>query len=632
MKYKRRYKAVIFYPLFALLIFALYGGCLLAFARVMGEDARDVVVFQPHLHYPLLARFLIQPALFASASLIIFLFPAFFFLLPFRARFKNGLEFLLVVFPVNIVILALAVSVYKAVAARPLTRTSFFLITIFLTVLAGLYSQVFKRKRSTAEARPLVEPALWIRLLIGLALVLALLFIFRDKVFLEDFNDDGAETFQLARSLKSHMLPYWDFEIKGKWGTYVVNPALVDSSPCLFLTLLLGESAGAARLLFFIYLWCIYLSFLALVGVREKEEGAITDSAPGFLSILILCLFLVLFALIMSFKAGWHPLFTDILANPYWNLFAFLLNAAIYFLLTKREALFVFFGLLMCLVLYSGPIFLFSMLLFYLVVFKESRRWLLRPAAWLVSLGCLVVLLYLLHGWRSGYLLGWKMVLDREYFSDYLAGGVSLSGNLQFIGKCFIFFGGLPLVLAIILFARFKEKDRISLWLALVAILYLVVIFGKEIKAWHYITPIAAVPLIIFLRMSPLLERKRISRLLAALTMCSLVLIIALLWPWHYSVHTDYRELGKKTCMLFAREEEAVEAARRILHKELFKEGLSEHVWVEYAEVALKPRRSCDYYLTSERKPPLPGLKLLVQVKGKAYLYGRQGKGEEIGK
>ena len=84
--------------------------------------------------------------------------------------------------------------------------------------------------------------------------------------------------------------------------------------------------------------------------------------------------------------------------------------------------------------------------------------------------------------------------------------------------------------------------------------------------------------------------------------------------------------------MLFAREEEAVEAARRILDKESLKEGLSEHVWVEYSEVTLEPSESCDYYLTPEKKAPFAGLKLLTQVKNKAYLYGRPEKGEEIGK
>jgi hypothetical protein len=603
----------------------IYISSIFALANLTDEAWSKASLFQPDFNYPPLVRFLIQPLLVATSGLIVFLFPAFFFLLPYRQRFKSGLEFILVVFPINIVILALAVSLYKAVAAQSLTRTSFFLISVFLTAVAILYAQVFGKRRSVG---PVIESHLRIRLLIGLLLIVALLFIFKDKVFLEDFNGDGVESFQVMRSLKTHLLPYWDFEINGKRGTYVGNPSLVDPLPPLFLTLLLGETAGAARFAFFIYLLCIYRSFLAIANFREEAGGRKSARGANFFVILPIGLFLVLFTLIMSFRAGWHPIFTDILGTLRVVLFTLFLNCTIYFLLTRRSVLFVFFAFLMCLVLYTGPLFLLFLLIFYPLVFKEKRRWLLKPAVWLISLGCLVVLLYFIHGWRAGYLREWRMVLNREYFYGYLAGDVNFRGNLQFLSKCFVYFGGIVLLLAIVLFARFKERARVSIWLALVTILYLAVIFGKEIKAWHYITPIAAVPLIVFLRMNSLLRRRTIAGVLTGLTTCSLLVIVIILWPWKYSVHTDYRKLGERSCMLFSRRQDAVEAARLILDEETIKKGLSEHVWVEYARVSPGPQPGYDYYLTSRRKAPLTGLRLLVPVRGKAYLYGREKEGE----
>lgn len=60
MEYKGRYKPVVLCSFFALVIFVLYGGCLLVFGGVMGEDARDEVAFEPDVNYPLLGRFLAQ--------------------------------------------------------------------------------------------------------------------------------------------------------------------------------------------------------------------------------------------------------------------------------------------------------------------------------------------------------------------------------------------------------------------------------------------------------------------------------------------------------------------------------------------------------------------------------------------
>jgi len=73
---------------------------------------------------------------------------------------------------------------------------------------------------------------------------------------------DSLETFGLAHSLRTHLLPYWDLEYADKFG-YVFTDTPLYPYVALFAILLFGESFAAVSLLSVSFIIMIFSSVLA---------------------------------------------------------------------------------------------------------------------------------------------------------------------------------------------------------------------------------------------------------------------------------------------------------------------------------------------------------------------------------
>src|SRR5574340_254389 len=100
-------------------------------------------------------------------------------------------------------------------------------------------------------------------LAIGLVAAVASAWVFFPEQFLQCFTLDGTESYELARSLKGHFLPYWELETwhwqqGNQLGTVVVNPALVNSYWTFALQCLLGVKELPTRLPYWVWWMAVF--------------------------------------------------------------------------------------------------------------------------------------------------------------------------------------------------------------------------------------------------------------------------------------------------------------------------------------------------------------------------------------
>ena len=119
--------------------------------------------------------------------------------------------------------------------------------------------------------------ALWRRwgggMMIGVVAVAAAVILFRRECFVQCFDGDGTELFDLARSLRGHFLPYWEIEVAERFGTVIVNPSLINSYWTCGLQMLLGENELATRLPYWVWWLGIFGAMLTMVQPAGGKTG-----------------------------------------------------------------------------------------------------------------------------------------------------------------------------------------------------------------------------------------------------------------------------------------------------------------------------------------------------------------------
>ncbi len=193
-------------------------------------------------------------------------------------------------------------------------RGSFLVAWLVWTAALGYFARFREFSPGTCAGRhPAQVPGLnivfrpnlhhFLAAILGIAAVAMCLVLFHREIFLQCFNGDGTELDELARSLRQHLLPYWEIEPTGKFGTAVVNPLVTSSYWTLGFQVLLGDGELPTRLPYWI--WWLGIYFTAMKMVRPLVP------APP----LPLALVLSLSALWYTFYTGYDPYQGDI-ANP----------------------------------------------------------------------------------------------------------------------------------------------------------------------------------------------------------------------------------------------------------------------------------------------------------------------------
>ena len=462
-------------------------------------------------------------------------------------------------------------------------------------------------------------------LLVGLLTVLLAITVFFPEQFVQCFSEDGTETYEVARSLRSHFLPYWELETwqstaarpgqpipESRMGTVVVNPSLVNSYWTCGLQTLLGDGELATRLPYWVWWLAIFAVSYRLVQPRLGKGSWLAAAGLGLTVFLISVLF--------TFYVGYNPYMAD-LANPGVPdaLFTLLVLLAFDCLRQQDRWGWVISMTLASLVLYAGVVLLVltlaSACLWQPIERRETLRWGLRAGGLLLA----VAAFYLGFGWLDGSLPCWVDTLDIEYVNDYLAApaqsNAAWSPVLFHLSSALLFFcyfllccGGAAAIGLVWAFRR----DAWQRTVATTALLYLLIVLGSGFKNLHYLGPLLPIPAILFLTAhndgETLGRRPRYPVVLGSVVLCiSLVLCIWLCWPAERATFVLNRELGMRTTITTRSYSTAVRWARlrhELKQRNVMSWDCDEYTWVAYAEPEEDPRDPRPLLLTDRGAPP----------------------------
>lgn len=463
-------------------------------------------------------------------------------------------------------------------------------------------------------------------LLVGLLAAAAAGWAMFPEQFVQCFAEDGTETYELARSLREHFLPYWELETwtpegGNRLGTVVVNPSLINSYWTCGLQTLLGSgehSGGELGTRLPYWVWWLAVFAVALRLVRPSRRGGSWTNG------LILALLMILVSVLFSFYVGYNPYMAD-LANPGVPDALFTLCVLLAFDCLRRRDhwAFVVSMLLASLVLYAGPVMLAAVLAAAWVWRPIERREVLRWGVRTVELLLAIALGYLAWGWWEGSLEVWAHTADVEYVADYLSPFPRWKSAPLFFGYFLLLCGGVPALGLIWTFRRGRWERTV----ATAGLLYLAIVLLSGFKNIHYLGPLLPIPVVLLLaelerrnRAVPRREKKTPGSPdswacwgslgpVKTLAACSLIVCIVLCWPKARSTFTLTRELGARTTITTDSYLTAARWAR--LRLVLIEQGLvswyyDAHTWAAYAQREAAPAALRPLVLT-DGGTPAPG-------------------------
>ena len=240
------------------------------------------------------------------------------------SRSADGPDALLRAFVASVVLHSLILTIVK-IAGYELVR-SWFVVSCAGLCLATVG---WRRPRAAMERADRVA----IAATAGVALVLVAIFF--QKIFAEDLGADGTEHFEYARSLRTHLLPFWDLDF-GAWGFH--HRFFFFAFPSLLSLLSAGEIEAAVRLPGVIYAAGIFLTILLLLPRDRRARPAVLATLAGG----VLLVFFV-----NAYYSTWEPWFADIAEPTATDLLATgLVLAGLHFLRAGRHGWFVTFAVL----------------------------------------------------------------------------------------------------------------------------------------------------------------------------------------------------------------------------------------------------------------------------------------------
>ena len=492
----------------------------------------------------------------------------------------------------------------KAVAGVEVTRAG--LLALLLAVaLVGLLAQA-RVGGCRQECIPRLR-AFLPGLLLGLVFCAGVVLFLGGKIFVEAFDGDGAEAFELARSLTTSAVPWFDLENgTNEFGWALTQPPGLAYLHLPFL-LLLGANEVSVRLL---YLLCYAFVLPLLLGIVSGDRPTARHSG-WVLGISILAG--VCLVANSMFHSGWSVVYSDFAKCGEVVLVTAAL-AAIYFLRRDRNWLAVFFAVVASGVRWYGGFLM--LIVFASFVAIEGRRLWNALLGLLLSLGSLAGLL-LLAGHLTGYLEVWKGQFGGEH-SWMLREGPALARDPGSVLLHFALFTGLlgPVVL------WFPFLGRVGRSLSLATIAFLLFLSSSSLVLGHFYLPIVPLPALVVCCELARIDRTSRIRWLAAGALVLQIVALFLLWPRALPVNTIARELGFATCFGTDDYQQAVGLSHVLNEPEVeFSFTPSHHVWVYYA-MRRPPDLPCRLRVESVSfKPTGMGLPVLARNEA-AILYG----------
>ena len=368
-----------------------------------------------------------------------------------------------------------------------------------VTLLDGLlWLGLWLRARSGVLNWPQVDAASRRRLAIAAGIILLGVILLLPKLFWENFNGDGFEIFDLARSLHQEALPTYH--------TWWVEPYRVDlrmllpAYPVFWTMSVIGPVEAAARMPFLFYLALIYLLVLSFseAGARNEpnqppDADRNTRKPPrlGLAAELILALQVAAVAVTLGYNASYNPWFADF-ASPAGldTLFVLLAIACLSALWRGELAWLVLFGLLAG---FTRPSLAYLLLPFTLalVLLRQPGRWkLLAAAVGVLLLGRVVSLVTTtwLSSSPSSGMYALSELLDKYRYLKF--------DEFQRLAYLIVPGGILPALSML----AWRWQDRLSRALTLTTAFYFLAFYVIAFQALHYYAPVMLLPLVVFWR------------------------------------------------------------------------------------------------------------------------------------
>lgn len=360
--------------------------------------------------------------------------------------------------------------------------------------------------------------------LVLLGATLALGFLLWPKLAHESLNGDGTEAYELARSLSSHPLPYWDLERpegEGRFGTPVVNPFPTNAflSHSRMTLVGFGELAPRASAL---TSW-----LLAIVFAVQSSFSRVPATPSARAYVLAVAVLQGIWALVF---VGYDPVVADMAELAATDLLATVLFlAGVLLIRSGEERLAVVSFLLGAGVLYASTIWALGFLMAWTLITRKRGPALLWCASFTIA-----VVGGVWWGAHTGDLADWVRQIRSEYAGDFFGSG-DRARKSPFVFLLVAATGGLPLVALV----RWRRLDPALRALLAVLVFYVLLVFSGARINLHYLTPLP------FFFLAPALAVASARELKVATAV--VVLTTALCWPSGYRIHREAQELGRIT-------------------------------------------------------------------------------------
>ena len=568
----------------ALTVVAIVGyvGGMQAAARALDGAWSTVPLFEASRPDGLYLRLVVQPVTWLCGSLLFTFVPGWPWAAIWRGRDRvlpadRLLPFLCAAFALSVAAQIGAGTVVKWLWG-PLDRLSY--TVMLLTIIVAGWAIVMLRHRPSPMPGLTTENARTCG--VALAAIGILVVAFWGKIIHEDFNGDGLEAFELARSLVQHPLPWWDIETTagGYFSWHLTHPPLLAflHLPAL---MLFGFTEASVRGVF-VFTWLLTIPIAWVI----VETGSTSPRASIRWLATLGLLPLVFNAL---FYSGTDD-FSELAKCGEIVLLA-LAVAAVALLQRRHLALGVTFAVMASGIRWYGPVVMVTAVGLFAISDRRYRRALVSL---LIALGAAGACALMLSA-ATGHLPIW--LAQVRYESRGIIGGVAAyrAAPLSLAFHFLLFSGFLAPVVALM-----RWQDRTTRVLSWLCILVLVFVARSSLVANHYLVIAAYLPTLVLCRMLAQRPAGPGIRVAFAFGMGAILAASWCLLPTRIPVHNATSLIGRQTCLDASSYESAV-ALSSVADAIAADAGflIGPHALAHYGRWMSSPASDCTYYISA---------------------------------
>lgn len=487
----------------------------------------------PYLHLADAGRLYVVVPVVVLSGIGVLLWPGVFLSIA-LGRAKRWTSLLVSSFGLSYLSIILASSVVKLTLARPFGSTSFLLTLACVTALSWGVPAMLLTRGATIRL-PLPDAVCVRRLILSLTLPLGFLITTIPIMFWQDMNPDGAEMFELGRSLTHHVLPL--FPRPSGIGS-ISTGILPMAYPVHWFISIFGPLEVSARLPMLLYLLILFCLLIELIEWRSSRQlGALEEAGLG--------LGVFTYAVAMSFNASYNPYMSDV-GSPAAaeTLTVVCMLAAIYYLWREQSIAFLLFAVLAFLCRPTGLLVLVFAALATLVTQKDRRGpWLIRIVA---AVGCCLAVALLYNR------LVFAPTVPEVASAPPLAGLVQRFRVVRLDDFSRFLWAAFPAgILPFLSLFAFRWQDAYARFVAIIVAMYFAFFYFPAFTALHHFVPAMVLPLVVFWRVwlsrRPLMDRspRGWAPLAVVLGIGALALWASL--PRHFEVNRAVRGVGQRT-------------------------------------------------------------------------------------